>query len=260
MRRDRPTRGGRRFADLALLLVAAPLAAVVANRLADGFVRPDARLVDGLFASFGLGIAVAALALPLGLAAALAARRSGPRLGAAAVTALAAAALVPGATAGFATLLFWRDLGIPGGLGVAALARAGAAAPLAALLFLHRLRDLPDDLEATARDLGAPRRMILTQVLLPHLAPTAGLAGLLAFLLAFADHDTTVFAIGGGPTLSTEIASRLELGTAAGAETLGLALVAAVAAVLTVVAVLRRGRRGEKPPLTTADAERRRAG
>lgn len=187
----------------------------------------DDRLMTGLLHSGLVGLAVVVLSLPLGLAGALVLDRLAGRAAGLLFAALIVPILVPGIVVGLSTLIFWRELGVPGGLLLAVLAQTSAAAAYAMMLFLVRLESFDPELMEAALDLGASPSLAMRRVLLPHLGPTALAAAAVAFLLSVGDHDMTVSSIGSDWTLLTEIAARLRLDPTPAVDAIGVLFVAA---------------------------------
>ena len=191
----------------------------------------DPDLLGGLLASLGLGAAVVALSLPLGLAGALTIHRLGTRASRGLFAVLVLPILLPGLVLGLSTSLLWREVGVDDGIHLAVLARGGQTAAFAMLLFLARLDRLDPRFEEAAVDLGASPGLVLRRIVWPHLAPAAPIAALVAFVHAFGDHDTVALAAGSAPTLIATLLPRLTIGVDPAA-----AVAAAIPAVLALAA------------------------
>lgn len=201
----------------------------------------DDRLVAALGDSLVVAFAVAAIALPLGLAGALLLdRRRSPASGPL-FAGLIVPLLVPGIVVGLADLILGHRLGLGRGPLTVVLAEAARLAVPVTILVLVRLRRLDHHLIDVARDLGASRPLIAATVLGPHLAPTLAFAAGLVVLLSLIEIDTAALVSGPTTLLSGEIAARLRLGFATELDLfalliLGIVGLAAIAARL----VLRR--------------------
>ena len=215
-------------------------------------VFADAGSMRGLLGSLAVGLAVVALSLPLGLAGALAIHRLGDRAAGLLFAVLVAPILVPGVVQGLAASLAASEVGIDGGLVLAALARSSQTAACAMLLFLARLDPLDPRLEQAAIDLGASRGLVMRRILWPHLAPTAVVAGLVAFVQGFGDHDTIALALGGERTLVGDLVARLPEGAGAGADPRAAATGVLVVAVTLAVVLLWLRLRHRETPLDAA--------
>jgi spermidine/putrescine transport system permease protein len=201
----------------------------------------DARLLQGLLNSALIAAGVVILSVPLGLAGALLLDRlegrSAGLLGAIMVSPI----LTPGIILGVSTLVFWRDLGLGGGLLVAILAQSSFVASYAMLLFSARLARFDHALADAALDLGASHGLVLRRILLPFLAPAIASAAVVSVLQSFENYNTTVFSIGGEWTLVTEIGSRLRFGLSPVVNAIGVIFVLlTIAAALAYVALKER--------------------
>ena len=172
----------------------------------------DERMIDGLKNSVVLAAAVTAASVPLGLAGAMVVSRGAQRVSGLLYTVLLSPILIPGVVLGISTLVFWREIGVSGGLFTAGAAQASFISSYAMLMFLARLARQDRTLEEAALDLGASPWFVFRRVTLPFLMPSLIAVMLLAFLQSFENYNTTVFSIGGQHTLVTEIGSRLRFG------------------------------------------------
>jgi spermidine/putrescine transport system permease protein len=203
----------------------------------------DERLMQGLVNSLLIAAAVTAVAVPMGLAGGLLIARgmSSPKGASLLYAALMSPILMPGLIIGIASLVLWRQLGVPGGFFTAGAAQTSFVASYVMLMVLARLARQDHSLEEAALDLGASPWLILRRVLLPYLAPTLITASLLAFLQSFENYNTTVFAIGGKHTLVTEIGSRLRFGLTPAINALAVVFMAVtIGAAILYVALSRR--------------------
>ena len=198
-----------------------------------GELARDERLLQGLVNSVLIGLGVIAVSLPLGLAGALILTRLGSRWNGLLYAILVSPVLTPGIILGISTLIFWRYLGVAGGLFVACMAQSTFIAAYAMLMFMARLQRQDRSLEEAALDLGASHAMVFRRITLPFLAPTALTAGILGFLQSIENYNTTVFAIGGQWTLVTEIGSRFRFGLSPVINVVGVIFV--VVTVITAV-------------------------
>ena len=76
-----------------------------------GVLVRSERLMTGLWTSLAIGIAVVAIAVPFGLAGALALADIGPRLRAGLYAVLITPILIPGVVLGISTIVFWGLIG-----------------------------------------------------------------------------------------------------------------------------------------------------
>lgn len=202
----------------------------------------DERLMGGLATSILLGICVTAASVPLGLAGALIVARGTRKTSGLFYAMLVSPILMPGVVLGISTLVFWREIGISGGLFTAGAAQTSFIASYCMLMILARLARQDPVLEEAALDLGASPWFVFRRVTLPFLAPALGSAAVIAFLQSFENYNTTVFAIGSGYTLVTEIGARLRFGLTPAINALGVIflIVTAVAAIGFAIANRRK--------------------
>ena len=190
-----------------------------------------------------IGAGVVALAITLGLSGALLLTRLKTRGRTLLYGILVSPLLTPGIILGISTLVFWNNLGVPGGLVLAILAQATFISAYCMLLFMARLQRFDHDLEEAALDLGASHRQVFWKITLPFLRPTIFTAAVLAFLQSFENFNTTVFAIGGETTLTIQLASMARLSLTP--EVNALAVIFIVLTVIAAVAIEVK-RRAEK--------------
>lgn len=195
-----------------------------------GELAADGRMWSGLVNSVLIAALVIVIALPLGLAGAFLVTRLQSRFNGLLYGLMVSPLLTPGIILGISTLIFWRDLSVPGGLFTAAMAQATYIASYAMLMFMARLQRQDVTLEEAAMDLGATHAQAFRRITIPFLKPTIVTAGVIAFLQSFENYNTTIFSIGGSHTLVTEIGSRMRFGLSPVVNVIGIIFV-----VLTVV-------------------------
>jgi spermidine/putrescine transport system permease protein len=201
----------------------------------------DQRMWSALGTSLIVGAGVIALAVPLGLAAALLLDRMHSRaktfLYALAVSPL----LTPGVIVGISTLVFWREwFGVTGGLFLTIVAQSSFIAAYAMLLFSARLQRFDMALEEAALDLGATHGQVFRRITLPYLTPSILSASLLAFLQSFENYNTTLFVRGLETTLTVYIASKVRTGLTPAVNALSLILIGLTVLGAVVYEILRR--------------------
>lgn len=187
-----------------------------------GVLARDAKLVEGLRNSLLIGAGVVALAVPLGLAAALMLTQVRERVRPWYYTIVISPILVPGVVLGISTLLFWDRIGTMFGASRASifydgffLTIIGQATFISAytmLVFISRLQRFDVALEEAALDLGATHVQAFRKILLPFLKPAILSAAVLAFLASFENYNTTVFTIVSESTLTTFLAGKVRHG------------------------------------------------
>jgi spermidine/putrescine transport system permease protein len=151
--------------------------------------------------------------------------------------------LTPGIILGIGTLVFWRELGLAGGLVTAMLAQVTFIAAYVLLMVTARLQRQDRAQEEAALDLGASHPMVFRRITLPFLAPTLATAAILAFLQSIENYNTTVFAIGGQWTLVTEIGSRFRFGLSPVINVIGVLFVAVTVIVAVAWALVKERER-----------------
>lgn len=187
-----------------------------------GRLSRDLLLMKGLGNSLAIGAGVVALAIPIGLAAALALSEVGPKLKGLLYTVFISPILMPGIVIGISTLLFWGRIGSGLGFGfdsifyngffLTILGQVCFIAAYSMLVFLARLQRFDASLTEAALDLGATPGQAFRKILLPFLRPAIFSAGILAFLASLENYNTTVFAIVAESTFTTVLASKVRLG------------------------------------------------
>ena len=195
-----------------------------------GELAADTRMWTGVVNSVLIATLVIVIALPLGLAGAFLVTRLQSRFNGLLYGVMVSPLLTPGIILGISTLVFWRDLSVPGGLFTAAMAQATYIASYAMLMFMARLQRQDVTLEEAAMDLGATHARAFRRITIPFLKPTILTAGVIAFLQSFENYNTTIFAIGGSHTLVTEIGSRMRFGLSPVVNVIGMIFI-----VLTIV-------------------------
>jgi len=190
-----------------------------------GELAADTRMWTGLLNSVLIATLVIVIALPLGLAGAFLVTRLQSRFNGLLYGVMVSPLLTPGIILGISTLVFWRDLSVPGGLFTAAIAQATFIASYAMLMFMARLQRQDVTLEEAAMDLGATHARAFRRITIPFLKPTILTASVIAFLQSFENYNTTIFAIGGSHTLVTEIGSRMRFGLSPVVNVIGMIFV-----------------------------------
>ncbi|MHA7773537.1 ABC transporter permease [Roseibium sp. M-1] len=188
-----------------------------------GVLFANDRLMSGLANSLVIAVSVVVIAVPIGLAGALALSELGPKLRAALYTVLITPILIPGVVLGISTIVFWGAFGRAVGADYGTIFYNGMFLTLAGqvtfisayamLVFLARLQRFDPILTEAALDLGATPGQAFRKILLPFLWPAIGSAAFLTFLASFENYNTTVFTILSGNTFTTALASKVRHGT-----------------------------------------------
>ena len=208
----------------------------------------DQRMWQALGTSLLVGAGVIAVAVPLGLAAALLLDRLHSRARTFLYAVMVSPLLTPGVFVGISTLVFWREwFGVTGGLFLTILAQSSFIAAYAMLLFLARLQRFDSTLEEAALDLGATHGQVFRRITLPYLTPAILSASFLAFLQSFDNNNTTLFVRGLDTTLTIYIASKVRTGLTPAVNALSLILIALTILGAVVYEILRRREARRQP-------------
>jgi len=201
----------------------------------------DQRMWAALGTSLIVGAGVIALAVPLGLAAALLLDRLHSRARTFLYGLMVSPLLTPGVIVGISTLVFWREwFGVTGGVFLTVVAQSSYIAAYAMLLFSARLQRFDPALEEAALDLGATHGQVFRRITLPYLTPAILSAALLAFLQSFENYNTTLFVRGLDTTLTVYIASKVRTGLTPAVNALSLVLIALTVLGAVAYEILRR--------------------
>ena len=201
----------------------------------------DQRMWAALGTSLMVGAGVIALAVPLGLAAALLLDRLHSRARTFLYALMVSPLLTPGVIVGISTLVFWREwFGVSGGLFLTVVAQSSFIAAYAMLLFSARLERFDPVLEEAALDLGATHGQVFRRITLPYLMPAILSASLLAFLQSFENYNTTLFVRGLDTTLTVYIATKVRTGLTPAVNALSLVLIALTILGAVAYEILRR--------------------
>ncbi|MBB3066193.1 MULTISPECIES: ABC transporter permease [Limibacillus] len=211
-----------------------------------GLLAQDERMWTGLANSVIIAVVVIIVALPQGLAGAFLITRLQSRFTGLIYAIMVSPLLTPGIILGISTLIFWRNLGVAGGLFTAILAQSTFIASYAMLMFMARLQRQDLSLEEAALDLGATHSQAFWRITVPFLKPTIVTASVIAFLQSFENYNTTIFAIGGEHTLVTEIGSRMRFGLSPTINVIGILFIVLTVIFATLYVLVReRERRRE---------------
>jgi spermidine/putrescine transport system permease protein len=211
-----------------------------------GVLAEDSRMWVGLVHSLIIAAGVIAISLPFGLSGAFLITRLQSRFNGLIYGIMVSPILVPGIILGISTLIFWREIGVPGGLFTAIMAQSTFISSYAMLMFMARLQRQDLVLEEAALDLGATHARVFWRITVPFLKPTIITAGVVAFLQSFENYNTTIFSIGANYTLVTEIGSRMRFGLTPAVNVIGIIFVALTVVCATAYVLTReRERRRE---------------
>ncbi|SNB51894.1 spermidine/putrescine transport system permease protein [Arboricoccus pini] len=180
----------------------------------------DRMLLSGLLNTMIIGAGVIIVAVPVGLAGALALAEASDRLRSILYTVMIVPILLPGVVIGISTIIFWNWLSyrlgdlefLTDGIFLSILGQVTFIAAYSMLVFTSRLQRYDFGLTEAALDLGATPGQAFRKVLLPFLRPAIASAAVLAFLSSAENYNTTAFTIGAQSTFTTVLASKVRYG------------------------------------------------
>jgi spermidine/putrescine transport system permease protein len=173
-----------------------------------------------------VALAVVAIAVPIGTAAAILINGLAGSARSVLYGLMVAPILTPGAVIGISTLLFWYKLGVPPGLHLTTLGQASYISAFVMLLVLARLQSFDRTLEEAALDLGASFGQVVRRILLPHLYPAIGAGAAIAFFQSIENFNTTLFTRGNSDTITVYVFSKVRSGITPTINALALILIA----------------------------------
>jgi spermidine/putrescine transport system permease protein len=180
----------------------------------------NARLMEGLLNSVIIGVGVVALAVPIGLAGALALSELPAKLRSMLYTVLILPILIPGVVLGISTIVLWgqitRGIGagfLYNGYFLTIVGQITFVSAYAMLVFIARLQRFDATQTEAALDLGATPGQAFRKILLPFMAPAIGSAAFITLLASFENYNTTVFTVLSESTFTTALASKVRHGT-----------------------------------------------
>ena len=203
-----------------------------------------------------VAVAVAAIAVPVGTAAAILVNSITGRLRGVLYGMMVAPILIPGVVIGISTLLFWNQLSVGSGLHLSVLGQVSYIASFVMLLVLARLQSFDQGLEEAALDLGASHGQVMRRILLPHLYPAIGVGAAISFFQSIENFNVTLFTRGGADTLTVYVFSKVRSGITPTINALALLLI-----LVTLGAAIwyELNRRRKARIATAQEAESRRA-
>jgi spermidine/putrescine transport system permease protein len=217
----------------------------------DWFVRlwNDRNMMDGLTNSIIIGCCVVAIAVPVGLAAAIIMTQIYHRARGLFYLVTISPLLTPGVIIGISTVIFWKDvLSVTAitksifykGMVLATLGQASFISAYVLLIFMARLTRFDRAQEEAALDLGASHPQVFWHILLPFLKPAIVSAVVIAFLSSFENYNTTTFAILADRTLVTVLAGQVRQGTTPALSALAVVIISLSLAGAILFEVLKR--------------------
>lgn len=210
----------------------------------------DGRMWTAFLNTLFVAVAVVALSVPIGTAAAILLNSLGGITRSTLYGFMVAPILTPGAVIGISTLLFWNKFAVPAGLHLSALGQTSYIAAFVMLLVLARLQSFDRALEEAALDLGASHAQVIRRILLPHLYPAMAAGAAIAFFQSIENFNTTLFTRGTYDTLTVYVFSKVRSGITPTINALALILIAVtiVGVVAYEISRRRKARRFERLP------------
>ncbi len=185
----------------------------------------DKRIWGAFLNTLLVAIAVAAIAVPIGTAAAILINSISGQVRSVLYGLMVAPILIPGVVIGISTLLFWNHLSVGSGLHLSVLGQVSYIASFVMLLVLARLQSFDPSLEEAALDLGATHAQVMRRILLPHLYPAIGAGAAISFFQSIENFNVTLFTRGGADTLTVYVFSKVRSGITPTINALALLLI-----------------------------------
>lgn len=214
-----------------------------------GKLVQDRQMMEGLLNSVIIGVGVTALAVPIGLAAAIMMNQIYHRARGLFYLITISPMLTPGVIIGISTVIFWKDvMGLTvitkslfyKGIILTILGQASFIAAYCLLIIMARLARFDRSQEEAALDLGASYPQVFWHVLLPFLKPALVSAGVIAFLSSFENFNTTTFAILADKTLVTVLAGQVRQGTTPALSALAVIIIGLSLAGAIIYEIMKR--------------------
>ena len=215
----------------------------------------DSRMWTAFRNTLLIALAVVAISLPIGTAAAILINSLGGGARSVLYGLMVAPILTPGAVIGISTLLFWHQFSVGSGLHLSVLGQVSYIASFVMLLVLARLQSFDQGLEEAALDLGASHGQVMRRILLPHLYPALGAGAAISFFQSIENFNVTLFTRGGADTLTVYVFSKVRSGITPTINALALLLIM-VTLVLAVIYEINRRRNARIEAAREAEGRR----
>ncbi|MBI3453249.1 MAG: ABC transporter permease [Rhodospirillales bacterium] len=216
----------------------------------------DSRLLDSIFVSLRVALAVTILSVIVGTANAFLLERKDLRFRNLLYMIMLWPLVVPGVILGISILLFsntlaniiddlfgWEIEWLRPGLTLVVLGQFSFIATVATLVISARLRKFDPTLEEAALSLGATRIVAAATVTLPFLQPAMIGAAIIAFLMSFENFNTTLMLVGSDATLPIAMYGRLRQGSTPVLNAVSVVLILSSAALAIAAVALSRERK-----------------
>jgi spermidine/putrescine transport system permease protein len=215
-----------------------PLEGFTSEWFVDAFT--DSRLVSALTNSVIIASATMVFSAIVGTALAYGLVRYRFRGKAALETLNILAIITYGIVVAVALLLWFRTLGIPGGIWPTILGHTVFIFPFAVLVIRDRLLNFDLELEEAAMDLGATQLRTFFDITLPLIAPAILAAGLFCFTISLGEFLLSFFLIGHELTLPVYLYGKMRFGFTPAVNAAATAIVAFPTLVVIIVALFFR--------------------
>jgi spermidine/putrescine transport system permease protein len=207
----------------------------------------DDRMLHAARNTVLIALAVVAISIPIGTAAAILINSVQGRFRSFLYGVMVAPILTPGAVIGISTLLFWNNFDVPAGLHLSTLGQCSFISAYVMLLVLARLQTFDPALEEAALDLGASNPQVVRRIMIPHLYPAIGAGALIAFFQSAENFNITLFTKGNSDTLTVYVGSKVRSGITPTINALALMLITlTVIGAITYEVLRRRAARQER--------------
>ena len=195
----------------------------------------DERMWGAVRNTTWVALAVVAISVPIGTAAAILLNSVKPRARSFLYGFMVAPILTPGAVMG----------------------QVSFVAAYVMLLVLARLQTFDPGLEEAALDLGASHGQVVRRILVPHLYPAIGAGAIIAFFQSVENFNVTLFTRGNSDTLTVYVGSKIRSGITPTINALALVLIIFTVICAIIYEILRRRaeRRAAEVAATAAAAE-----
>ncbi|HJS33516.1 MAG TPA: ABC transporter permease [Alphaproteobacteria bacterium] len=213
----------------------------------------DARLLESVYVSLKVALAVALLSVVVGTCNAFLLARQDMRFRETLYMMMLWPLVVPGVILGIAILVFtngvasrledwlgWEAEWLRPGTTLVILGQFSFIATVATLVISARLKKFNPSLEEAALSLGASRIVAVATVTLPFLKPAMIGAGIVAFLMSFENFNTTLMLVGSDATLPVAMYARLRQGSTPVLNAISVMLILASALLALAMVLLAR--------------------
>lgn len=222
----------------------------------------DERMLIAFRNTIFVAIAVAAISVLIGTAAAILINSISGRVRTMIYGLMISTILIPGVVIGISTMILWTKMGnamgtemfpFKPGLHLSTLGQVSYIAAMVMLMVLARLQSFDPGLEEAALDLGAGHGQVVRRILLPHLYPAIGAGAAVAFFQSIENFNVTQFTRGGADTVTVYVFSKVRSGITPSINALAFLLICFTLCCAVYYEVARRRRERRAAELRAAD-------